>query len=227
MTRRSYDQFCGLASALDAIGERWTLLIVRDLMGGPKRYSDLATSLQGIGTSLLAARVRQLEADGVIDRRDLPPPAASTVYELTPAGWELADALVPLAVWGARHQLEPQRGLNQRFKPEWSLAVFARLLRATLPATRSVVVEFVIDNEVAHIGASEGAAAVQSGPASSSPDAVVTTDSGTLAALVAGSCAIADALSEGRITLVGDEATLLALAEAVPQPKTSGDGSVA
>ena len=80
MTERSYDQYCGLAGALDLVGERWTLLIVRELMSGPKRYTDLADGLPGIGTSLLAKRLAKLESAGVATRRVLPPPAAATVY---------------------------------------------------------------------------------------------------------------------------------------------------
>ncbi len=96
MTRKSYGQFCGLAHALDVVGERWTLLLVRELVSGPKRYTQLAEALSGIGTSLLAARVRQLEADGVIQRRlALDQPGSTVVYELSDAGRELAAAVVP------------------------------------------------------------------------------------------------------------------------------------
>src|SRR5919112_1963015 len=113
MTGRSYDQFCGLASSLDLVGERWTLLIVRELMSGPKRYTDLTDGLPGIGTSLLARRLAKLESNGVIERRLLPPPAASTVYELAPAGRELAAALAPLITWGLRHALPEAPGDRQ------------------------------------------------------------------------------------------------------------------
>ena len=106
MTRRSYGQFCGLAHALDVVGERWTLLIVRELCSGPKRYGELAESLAGIGTSLLATRMRQLENDNVIRRRlDLDQPGSAVVYELSAPGRELAEAMIPLAMWGARHQM--------------------------------------------------------------------------------------------------------------------------
>src|SRR3954465_12520182 len=101
-SRGRYDQFCGLASALDVVGERWTPLLVRDLALGPQRYSDLLAGLPGIGTNLLADRLPQLEAEGVVRRSPPPPPAASTVYELTDSGRELAEAMLPLAVWGAR-----------------------------------------------------------------------------------------------------------------------------
>jgi DNA-binding HxlR family transcriptional regulator len=99
--RRAYDQYCPIAHALDLVGERWSLLVVRELMRGPKRYTDLAETL-GIGTNIVAARLRDLEAGGVVTKRTLPPPAASRVYELTGYGRELKGALRELAVWGAR-----------------------------------------------------------------------------------------------------------------------------
>src|SRR5712692_11585883 len=92
--RRSYDQFCGMARGLDIIGERWTLLIVRDLLLGPKRYKDLLDGLPGMGTNMLAARLKELEQATIIRRRVLPPPAGSTVYELTAYGRELEDLLM-------------------------------------------------------------------------------------------------------------------------------------
>ena len=101
MSKR-YDQYCPIAHALGAVGERWTLLVIRDLMNGPKRYTDLAASLPGIGTNILAARLKELEESGLVEKRKLPPPAASTVYELTPYGHDLRPVLHELARWGAR-----------------------------------------------------------------------------------------------------------------------------
>jgi DNA-binding HxlR family transcriptional regulator len=101
MSKR-YDQYCPIAHALGAVGERWTLLVVRDLMNGPKRYTDLAASLPGIGTNILAARLKELEESGLVEKRKLPPPAASTVYELTAYGHDLRPVLHELARWGAR-----------------------------------------------------------------------------------------------------------------------------
>ena len=101
MSKR-YDQYCPVAHAVGVLGERWTLLVVRDLMRGPKRYTDLAESLPRIGTNILAARLKELEAAGVVEKKKLPPPAASTVYELTPYGYDLRRVLHELARWGAR-----------------------------------------------------------------------------------------------------------------------------
>ena len=99
---KRYDQYCPIACSLGLVGERWTLLVVRELMHGPKRYTDLVDGLHGIGTNILAARLKALEAAGLVERRKLPPPAASTVYELTPTGQELRPVLHELARFGAR-----------------------------------------------------------------------------------------------------------------------------
>src|SRR3954452_17981559 len=100
--RKRYDQYCPIARALDLVGDRWALLVLRELMHGPKRYTDLVDHLPGIGTNILAARLRDLEHHGVVARRTLPPPAASKVYDLTDYGRELRPALRELALWGAR-----------------------------------------------------------------------------------------------------------------------------
>ena len=89
---KRYEQYCPMAHALDLVGDRWALLVVRELMHGPKRYTDLVDHLPGIGTNILAARLRDLEGNGIVARRTLPPPAASKVYELTDYGRELRPA---------------------------------------------------------------------------------------------------------------------------------------
>jgi DNA-binding HxlR family transcriptional regulator len=100
VSQRRYRQFCPLAKALDVLGERWTLLIIRELLSGPKRYTDLREGLPGLATDLLAARLRELQEAGVIDRREVPPPTPATVYELTPRGQALRPAIRELARWG-------------------------------------------------------------------------------------------------------------------------------
>jgi DNA-binding HxlR family transcriptional regulator len=97
-----YSQYCPIACSLGLVGERWTLLVVRELMHGPKRYTDLVDGLHGIGTNILAVRLKELEAAGLVERRKLPPPAASTVYELTPTGQQLRPVLHELSRFGAR-----------------------------------------------------------------------------------------------------------------------------
>jgi DNA-binding HxlR family transcriptional regulator len=102
VTERSYRQFCGIARALDIVGERWGLLVVRELVLGPKRFTDLRQGLPGIATNVLTERLRRLEHEGVVARRILPPPAGSSVYELTAYGEDLVPVLLALGRWGAR-----------------------------------------------------------------------------------------------------------------------------
>lgn len=216
MTRRSYDQYCGLAGALDVVGERWSLLAVRELMSGPKRYSDLAAALTGIGTSMLAARMRQLETDTIVTRRRLPPPAASLVYELTPAGRELATALTPLAMWGVRHRLDDTRPEDQAARAEWSLVFLAELLdREALTGARADL-EFRMDGSIAQLHLRDRAVEVEPGAATGGADATVITDVATLAAVGAGRLPAVDALTDGRITVTGDPAALQTLLAALP-----------
>ena len=107
--RRSYEQHCGLARALDLVGERWTLLVVRDLLLGPRRYGDLLGSLDGITTNLLAKRLREMKRLGLLEKRRLPPPASSEVYALTDAGRALEPAVMELARWGGRLLEHPRQ----------------------------------------------------------------------------------------------------------------------
>ena len=102
MTTRSYNQFCALAVALDVVGERWNLLIIRELLPGPRRFKDLSAGLPGISTNLLSERLTSLEQECIVCRRVLPPPAGSTVYELTAAGQALETAVLELGKWGSR-----------------------------------------------------------------------------------------------------------------------------
>src|SRR5688572_9884889 len=102
MKNRSYNQFCALAYALDVVGERWTLLIIRELLTGPRRFKDLIDGLPGISTNLLSERLKNLEQQGLLSRRVLPPPAGSTVYELTLRGQALEKAVLELGRWGSQ-----------------------------------------------------------------------------------------------------------------------------
>jgi DNA-binding HxlR family transcriptional regulator len=99
---KGYDQYCPIAHALELVGERWSLLVVRELLHGPRRYTDLAANLPGIGTNILASRLKDLEGCGIVTKRRLPPPAASQVYELTPYGQSLRPLMRELALWGLR-----------------------------------------------------------------------------------------------------------------------------
>ncbi|HKN89494.1 MAG TPA: helix-turn-helix domain-containing protein, partial [Acidimicrobiia bacterium] len=110
MPARSYGHYCPVAKTLELVGERWTLLIVRELLVGPLRFTDLHAALAGIPRNLLADRLRDLEAHDLVARRELPPPAARTVYELTGTGQELLPVIGALARWGLTHLPPPEPG---------------------------------------------------------------------------------------------------------------------
>jgi DNA-binding HxlR family transcriptional regulator len=163
---KRYEQYCPMARALDLVGERWSLLVVRELMHGPKRYTDLAEHLPGIGTNILASRLRDLEACGVITKRTLPPPAASRVYELTEYGRALRPAMRELALWGAR-SLGPPAAEDELFEG-WLANAVDIVLAPLAPPGRF---EFRVGDEVASLVDAEAA----SGPVDD-PDVVVEGD---------------------------------------------------
>lgn len=142
---KRYDQYCPIACSLSLVGERWTLLVVRELMEGPKRYTDLVDGLPGIGTNILAARLRDLEAAGLVAKQKLPPPAASTVYELTAAGRSLKPVLHELARFGARYMGPPP---TDQLEPGWLVGA---LDLAVSPLAGDMVVTFRIGDEQASI----------------------------------------------------------------------------
>jgi DNA-binding HxlR family transcriptional regulator len=107
-SHRSYDQYCAVARALDAVGERWSLLIVRELLNGPRRYTDLHADLPGVSTDVLASRLKQLEGEGVVERRKLQRPANATVYQLTDRGLALRQVILALGSWGMPELGEPR-----------------------------------------------------------------------------------------------------------------------
>jgi DNA-binding HxlR family transcriptional regulator len=162
---KHYDQYCPVAHALDLVGERWALLIVRELLHGPKRYTDLAGDLPGIGTNILATRLRDLEACGIVTKRRLPPPAASQVYELTEYGASLRSVMRALALWGARSLGPPSQ---EELFPGWLGNALDTVLAPIAPPGRF---EFRVDDEIA--GLVDGEA--KSGPVDA-PDVVVTCD---------------------------------------------------
>jgi DNA-binding HxlR family transcriptional regulator len=143
---RRYDDYCPVAHALGLVGERWALLVVLELMRGPKRYTDLAENLRGIGTNILASRLRDLEAAGVVTKRTLAPPAASKVYELTDYGRELRPVIRELALWGARSLGPPSAG-DELF-PGWLANALDTVVAPLAPPGRF---EFRVGDEVASL----------------------------------------------------------------------------
>jgi DNA-binding HxlR family transcriptional regulator len=142
---KRYDQYCPIAKALELVGERWSLLVVRELIHGPKRYTDLAAQLPGIGTNILAARLKDLEGCGVVVKRKLPPPAASQVYELTPYGARLKHVMRELAAWGIQSLGPPK---EDDLAPGWLVGALDTFFAPVAPRGSF---EFRIGGEVASL----------------------------------------------------------------------------
>lgn len=210
-TRRRYGQFCALARSLDVVGDRWTLLIVRELLPGPLRYSELKASLSGIATNLLAERLRSLEANGVVERRL---EDAGTVYALTPWGAGLRDALEALGRWGTP-LLASGRG-DDAFQPRWlTLALPALLRDRTSPEPVELGIRIDGFMMVLMVTPDGVTAYLPDEP----PETLLTTDPDTVVALAAGQLGIEDALT--RADFHGDREILEAVFDA-GQPEAGG-----
>jgi DNA-binding HxlR family transcriptional regulator len=196
---KRYEQYCPMAHALDLVGDRWTLLVVRELMHGPKRYTDLVEHLHGIGTNILAARLRDLEANGIVARRTLPPPAASKVYELTDYGRGLKSAMRELAMWGARSLGPPTAG-DELFEG-WLASAMDIAMAPVAPPGRF---EFRAGSETASLVDGE----VLDGPIDD-PGVVVEGEPEGIYALFVNRC-----LDD--VTITGDQRLLDKLLDAVP-----------
>lgn len=181
--KRTYRQYCGVARALDLVGERWALLVVRELVLGPKRFTDLKEGLPGIGTNILAARLRELEDEGVVRRRRLAPPAASTVYELTEYGRELRPALLALGRWGARTL--GQRQESQTLRSGWLAVALIAFFRPEAATDLEQSVELRLTDGTYRARIARGTVEVE--PAEEAgADLVLATDEETLIAFLAG-----------------------------------------
>jgi DNA-binding HxlR family transcriptional regulator/putative sterol carrier protein len=185
---------------LDLVGERWALLVVRELLLGPKRFTDLRTGLPNASPNVLAQRLRGLEAAGVVRRGKLPPPAASRIYELTEWGRDLEPVIISLGRWGVRSPSKP---------PDAALGVDSLILsfRTMFDPERAeglgASYELRLGEESFRAEVVGGRLEIERGLAAA-PDAVVETDAGTLAALVYGELELDDALRSGELGIEGD-----------------------
>jgi DNA-binding HxlR family transcriptional regulator len=205
LVARGFDQYCPIANALSIVGERWALLVVRELLKGPRRYTDIAEGLPGIGTKVLATRLRELEEAGIVERRKLPPPAASTVYELTEYGLGLEEVLHAIARWGARSLGLPKR--EDDLDPEWGLNAFPALFYPE--RARDVTEAFVVrvDDDVFTVRLVDGRLRVEVG-ALAEADLGIATDMPTFFELASGELPPGEALAAGRVRIDGDPAAL-------------------
>ncbi|MFD5400346.1 winged helix-turn-helix transcriptional regulator [Streptomyces griseorubiginosus] len=206
--RRSYDQYCSAARALDLVGDRWTLLIVRELLAGPRRYTDLHADLPGVSTDVLASRLKDMERDGLTARRRLPPPGAAYVYELTPRGSELLPVLQALGAWGGPELGE--RRPTDAVRAHW----FALPLLRSLEGEGLVEVRLEEGDFHLYVGAPTGPA-YGDGPAPEEPDARLVLDAETCGELARGESSLPDAVREGRVEVTGEGTIAKVLREAL------------
>ncbi len=216
MDQRTYNQYCATARTLDLVGERWTLLLVRELLTGPKRFGDLQKSLRGMGTGLLAARMKHLEREGLAHKVVLPPPARTPAYALTEAGAELAPAVLALARWGTRWVMGDRRP-DETFHPGWAVLAMESCFDPAAAAGVRAIYEFRVDDEVFHVRVEDGKVEAAHGPAQR-PDTVVGTTADTFLALAEGGLDLTTAVKDGTATVTGDRRLLRALGKLFRRP---------
>lgn len=206
MKHRTYNQYCGLAYALDIVGERWTMLIIRELIAGPRRFTDLMAGLPGISTNLLSERLKNLEQQQVLNRRVLPPPAGSTVYELTPAGQRLEPTLLELGKWGS--QFVPPSAEGAALLNVGSYALLLKtFFRPDRAGGLNETYELRVDNEVLEVRISKGEIEVRQG-GSGPADVIFQTDLPTYLGLLQRQIEPDEAICRGLIRIEGDPAAL-------------------
>ncbi len=205
---RSYGQYCSLAKALDVVGDRWTLLIVRELLlRGACRYTDLRNGLPGIATNLLAERLRELEQAGVVAREEAPPPIATTLFRLTPRGEALKAVLVELGRWGTPFMLEPEA--DGEFRSHWLTMPVELFMTDRAPEQPPVAIEVRTGDRPMLIETAEGGVRARPGRAEH-PDAVLEGTPSLILGVLSGQLELAAARKRG-LSFEGDPATLARL----------------
>jgi DNA-binding HxlR family transcriptional regulator/putative sterol carrier protein len=201
MPRYRYQQYCALARTLDVAGDRWTLLIVRELAPGPRRFTDLIDGLPGVSRKLLTDRLRALERDGIIARQELPPPAARQVYALTDDGRDLAVAMAPLIAWGARRLGE--RKPEESFRARWPAVAMAGLADRESARGVSESYQYVVGDSAFHFTVDDGSIQLHDGRVQD-PAVTWTTDEETWVEIASGRITASSAAAAGALTVVGD-----------------------
>ncbi len=210
MPEHRYQQYCGLARALDVAGDRWTLLIVRELTPGPRRFTDLVDGLPGISRKLLTERLRALEREGILARQELPPPAARLIYELTDDGRDLAKAMVPLIAWGAKRLGE--REPTESFRARWAAVAMSGLADREAAKGVSETYQFLVDGAAFHFTVDDGAIQLHDGRARD-PAIILTTDAETWADIASGKITASSAAATGALTIAGNRQAAKRLAK--------------
>jgi DNA-binding HxlR family transcriptional regulator len=211
VTMRSYGQYCALAKSLDVVGDRWTLLIVRELaLRGSARYTDLRAGLPGIATNLLASRLRDLERSGVVAREDAPPPIATTIFKLTPRGEELRPVLDALGRWGVPYMAEGPAPEDE-FRGRWLAWPAEFFLVDREPDAAPIAIVLRVGEEPMVLETADGEVHARPGDAVD-PDAVLTGGPHEILGVLSGQLDLAAARARG-VSFEGDER---ALARVIP-----------
>lgn len=221
-TKRQYEDSCGMAQGLNIVGERWALLVVRELLLGPKRFSRLRSDLPGISPNVLSQRLTELESTGVVQRRKLAPPADAWAYELTEWGAELEPVIIQLGRWGAS---------SPTFDQEHGLSVTSAVLsqrtmfRPEAASGARLNIELLLDEYRFHAQVDDGSLHIEPASATAA-DATIATDPKTLASLLYGARALADAVDAGTAVVEGDSAAVEQYASffRLPQPAPEPSG---
>lgn len=212
---RTYGDACGVARALDLVGERWALMAVRELILGPKRFTDLRAGLTHVSADVLSQRLKELEAAGIVERVELPPPAAAKVYALTDWGRDLEDVVLALGRFGARAPGPPE-GVGMSFDAHilTMRTLFAPLIAGDLTAR----VDLRLDGRRFTTTIADGVFTIERGEARTTPDAVITADPTALIDVLHGRAVLDDALDAGEVTVEGDEALVRRWVTLFPLP---------
>ena len=205
---RSYQQYCAVAKALDVVGDRWVLLIVRELMtAGPARYTDLLRGLPGIATNLLGDRLREMEANGLVRREEAPPPVATTLFHLTDRGEALHPVLEALGRWGGPLLGVPQAG--NVFRSHWLVFPFDAYLTDRTPKEPPVSIAVRTGDEPVVIETVDGKVRTRRGVVER-PDAVISGKPAAILGLLSGKLSLAEATRRG-LEFSGDRKVLTRL----------------
>ena len=213
--KRAYEDGCASAHALNLFGERWALLVVRELMLGPKRFSDLRRSLPGISANVLTQRLAELEASHLLRRRDLPPPASVQVYELTPWGYDLEPIFQVLGRWAARSPLLP---LGLPMSANSVILSMRTMFDPTRAADLRVLIDLRLGAERFRVAVAERRLEAARGEAVS-PDVTVATEPDTLAALLYAGAPLDAQAGTGAVQVTGDTAALKRFLGLFPLPE--------
>lgn len=214
---RTYSDACAAAHALDLVGERWALLVVRELLLGPKRFSDLRNGLPNAGPNRLSQRLRELEESGIVRRRKLGPPARSWVYELTDWGRQLQPVLVHLGRWG---RLSPFRDLDAGISVDALMLALHGDFDPELSGALTATYALAFGDDRVTVRVSDGRIDITRGEPSG-PDATITTDPRAFAAVLTRKRGLQEAVRAGQVAVSGDMTAVERLLDSFPRPETA------